>query len=93
MNRGRGASQVEYLINLDVQGKRYIVAYKFKPGITQQMLDIAFAACKKIIHANDFVTVPQEAFAQVRAEKACAAGNQYPSPIMKFVYSHLFFAF
>jgi hypothetical protein len=56
MNGARWTSEVVYLVNFNVQGKRDIVAFKLKVGICEQMGDVALAAGEEIIDAQHVMT-------------------------------------
>ena len=42
-----------------------IVAYQFKPGVADKVLDIYLAAGEEVIETNDVVPLSDEAFAEV----------------------------
>jgi hypothetical protein len=51
------------------------VAHQFEAA--DEMGDVELAACKEIVDAEDIVARIKEPFAQVRAQKAGAASDEY----------------
>jgi len=41
--------QVVYLINFDIKRESDVMAYKLKIGIANQVCNITFATCKKVV--------------------------------------------
>jgi hypothetical protein len=54
-----------------------IVVVKLKIPDRKKVLNIAQITGDEVIHGNHLVAFVQKAFAEVRTQKACAAGNQY----------------
>jgi hypothetical protein len=52
------------------------VAHKLERLVVEQMGDVAPRAGEKIVDAEHVVSGLQQPFAQMRAEKACAAGDE-----------------
>ena len=75
MHRRGGTGEVVDFINLDIERKRHVVAHQLKAGVIHQMFDVAPRAGEEIIDAEHVIPAPQQSFAQVRPEKACAASN------------------
>jgi hypothetical protein len=44
-------------------------------GIAGQMSQIALVPGDEIVHPNDFVTIIEKAFAQMRAQKTCCSSD------------------
>ena len=76
MHRGGGAGEVEDGIHLDKQRHGDIVAHRLEARVVQQVADIAAPAGEVIIHREHFGAAGEQGFAQMRAEKAGAAGDQ-----------------
>ena len=76
MDRRSGARQVVDGIDFDKKRKGHVVADHFKIGVVQQMHDILLVARKEVVHTDHLVALFQETFAQVTAQKACAARYQ-----------------
>jgi hypothetical protein len=53
-----------------------VVADELKIGVIQKMTDIVFASGKEIVDADDVVSLVEEAFAEVAAQKAGASGDE-----------------
>src|SRR5271163_797295 len=49
---------------------------QFKARITQQLRDIMFRTRVEVVDAQNFVTLPDKALAQVRAQESSATGYQ-----------------
>src|SRR5262245_59935376 len=73
--RGR-ASEIEDLIDLDVEWETDVVARELKAGIGQEMMHIAPRTGIEIVHTQDFIATRQQPIAQVRPDEACSAGDQ-----------------
>lgn len=43
----------------------YITLYKTEIGVIQQVLDIIFVPCEKVIHRNDIMTFRKETLAKM----------------------------
>ena len=67
--RGR-AGEVENFVHFDVQGERHVVAHQLKVRVAHQMGDVVFGAAVEVVDAQHFVPLVQQAFAEVRAQKA-----------------------
>ena len=74
--RRRRTGKIIYFVALYVERKSHIMPDHFKFGIVQQFVNIAFAAGKKIVHANNFIARIEQFFAQGTAEKTAAAGHK-----------------
>jgi hypothetical protein len=72
-----GAGEVVDFIHLHVEREGDIVPLQLEVGVFQQMRDVGAAASEKIIYAQHFVPSINQAFAQMRAEEACPAGDEY----------------
>jgi hypothetical protein len=53
------------------------VADEFEIGAAVEVGDVAFPAGEEVVEADDFVAVAKEAIAEVGAEEAGAAGDEY----------------
>jgi hypothetical protein len=76
VRRRRGTREVVDLLDLELEGVDDVVADEFKIWIRQQVRDVPLLAGEEIIEADDLVAVVQEPVAEVRAEKAGAAGDE-----------------
>src|SRR4051794_34225466 len=73
--RGR-ASEIEDLIDLDVERKTDVVTRELKAGIAQEMVHVAPCPGIEIVDAQDFIPPPQPPIAKMRADEASPAGDQ-----------------
>jgi hypothetical protein len=48
---------------------------QLKPGLAEQVLDVARRARQEVVETHHFVTIGKQAFTQVGAQKARASGN------------------
>jgi hypothetical protein len=55
--------QIVNVIHLHFEGVNHIVPHQFEVGVIQQVSNVDFATGKKIIQANDFMPVLQQALA------------------------------
>jgi hypothetical protein len=76
VHRGCRAGQVIDLIDLDIERERHVMPDKLEVLVIEQMLDVAAGAGEKIVEADDIGAVVEQALAQMRAQKACATGDQ-----------------
>ena len=61
------------------------MAEELKIGVLEQMNDISFTACIKVIHTQHIVTLLQEAITEVGSEEPGATGDKDAFSIMKHV--------
>ena len=73
--RGR-ASEVEDLVNLDVERKTDVVAGQLKTRVGKEMVHIAPRSRIETAHAQDFVAARQQPIAQMRPDEAGSARDQ-----------------
>ncbi len=74
---GRGrAGQVVDLVHLHVKGEGDVVAHQLEVGVVEQVGDVVLGAGEEVINADDVMAVGEEAFAQVAAQEAGAAGDE-----------------
>ena len=83
MDRRGRAGEIVDLVDLDIERKRDVVAHQLERLMVEQMGDVAPRAGEKIVDAEHVVSGMQKPFAQMRAEKARAAGDENP-------FSHIF---
>ena len=76
VDRAGGACQVVDLVDLEQQRVNDVVAYKFKVGVANPVVDVGFGAGEVIVKADDVVTKHHEAVHQMRAHKAGAASDK-----------------
>ncbi len=76
MNGRSRAGEVEDAVHLDVERERHVVAHQLEAGVAQQVRDVALAAGEEIVDTEHIVAAADQAIAQVRTEKAGAAGDQ-----------------
>ena len=67
MDRRRWAGQIVDLVHLDIEWERYVVAHQLKPRIADQMEDIVFGTCEKVIGTDHIVALTQQTITQMRA--------------------------
>ncbi|GMU91356.1 MAG: hypothetical protein AMXMBFR4_04140 [Candidatus Hydrogenedentota bacterium] len=74
---GRGRTrQIPDAVHLDPERVRYVVSNQFKAGVLQQVLDVPLAPREEVVQTKDFVAALEQAFAQMRADKACSPCDQ-----------------
>ena len=74
---GRGrAGQVVDLVHLHVEGEGDVVAHQLEVGVVEQVGDVVLGAGEEVIDADDVMAVGEEAFAEVTAQEAGAAGDE-----------------
>jgi hypothetical protein len=71
------AGQVVDLIGFHIERKRDVVTLQFEVGVAVKMSYIPLRPREEVVDAEHLMSVPDQAIAQMRAEKARAAGNQY----------------
>jgi hypothetical protein len=81
MDRGGGAGEVIYLIDLEKDRLGHVVADKLEFFIVEQVRDISFPSGKEIVEADDLITFIKKPLAEVRADKSGAAGYKYAHKI------------
>ena len=90
VHRACRAGHVEDTVDLKVDGEGDVVPYQLEQGMVQKVFDVGFCARKKVIKANNIVTLIDEPIDKVRAKKAGATRNQSSQPL---VISHKFRGF
>src|SRR5690606_9799219 len=78
MDRRGRAFQVVDLIHFQENGHGDIMADELEIPAIAKVFDIALGAREKIVHANHVMPLPDQQFAQLRAQKARASGDQNP---------------
>ena len=74
---GRGRTgQIVNGVHLHEQRKSHVVAHQLETPVVEQMFHILPIAAEKVVHAQHFAPLLQQAFAQVRTKKSGAAGHQ-----------------
>jgi hypothetical protein len=76
MDRRGWACEIVDFINLDIEGKRDVMANQFKMLVVEQMLDILAIAGEKIVDAQDACALGEQLFTKMRANKSRSPGNQ-----------------
>jgi hypothetical protein len=62
MDRRSGASEIEYLIYLDIKRKRNVKAHQFKISMVKEMSDIFLGPGKEVIDTKDVVPLIDKPF-------------------------------
>jgi hypothetical protein len=75
-DRRGGAGQIINLIRFHIERMNNVVSNQFKSGMTDQMANIVFATCEKIIDADDFISTFDQSVAQVTSKKSGTACHQ-----------------
>jgi hypothetical protein len=75
--RGR-AGEVVDLVDLDIERERHVVAHQLEARVIQAAHDVLLAAGEVVVDAQYVIASRQKALAEVRAQEACATGDQYP---------------
>ena len=76
MHRRGGTGEIINLIDFEIERKGDIVADELEMLVVEQIFDVGSCAGKKIVDTYDLRALRQQRFAQMRAEKAGAAGDQ-----------------
>jgi hypothetical protein len=79
VNRGSGTCEIINLVNLYIEREADVVTEQLEPRIREEFVHVVTRPGIEVIDAEDFVTVPQEALAQMRPNKSGAACHQNPS--------------
>ena len=51
------------------------MADKFKAGIVEETVDVAFGSGEEVVNADNFIALSEQSFAQVGTEEAAASGD------------------
>src|SRR5438046_572715 len=71
-----GASEIVDLVRLHVERERHVVADELKAGVSMEMLQVTLGAGEKIINAEYFVSLLQQAIDQVGPKEPRAPRDQ-----------------
>ncbi len=82
VHRRRRAREVVDLVDFHVQRKRHVVTHQLEIRRIEQVRDVVLRARVEIVDAQHVVPGRHEALAQMRTEKARAAGNEYAFAIV-----------
>ena len=77
VNRRSGTGEIEDLVDLDVERERHVVTHQLEPLVVEQREDVFARAREEIVDAQHVVAVGQQALAEMRAQEAGAAGDEY----------------
>ena len=80
MDGGGGAGEIVNLVDFDIEREADIVTHQFEARMGQQAMHVVTCARIEIVDAEDLMPIVQQALAQMRAEKARAAGHQDTLP-------------
>ena len=72
--RGRAGEVVDF-VDLDIEREGHVVAHQLEARVVEQMRDVALGAGEEVVDADDVVAAFEQPVAQMRAEKAGAAGD------------------
>ena len=72
----RRAGEVVDLVHLEVEGEGDVVTDELEEWVVHEMRHVLLAAGVEVVEAEHLVALPEQVFAQVRAQKAGAAGDQ-----------------
>ncbi len=76
---GRGrAGQIVYLVHFHIKRKGHVMTDEFKAPVVHERFHIGPRAGKKVVHAEHFMPLIQQAFAEMRSQKARTAGDKNP---------------
>ena len=78
MNGRCRTGEVVDLIHFQVDGVDDVVTDAFKVRISQEMADVVLAAGEEVVEAQDLLPLGEQPFAEMRTEKAGAAGDENP---------------
>jgi len=82
------AGQVEDRIDLDVEWKRHVVPDRLEHRVGQQMGNVLAAAGEVVVRTHHFRARGEQPFTQVRADEACAAGDEDAAVFVVSVKRH-----
>jgi hypothetical protein len=72
---GSGAGEVIDPIYLELERVDHVVTDEFEAGISNEMLDIGLASSEEIVEADDFMSLLNEAIAEVGTKESGTAGD------------------
>ena len=75
MAGGGRTGQVVDLVHFQVDRQDDVVADQLEVGLSQQVADVGFLAGEEVIQADHVVSLADELFAEMGAEKAGPAGH------------------
>src|ERR1044071_1154 len=78
MNRRGRTSEIINLVNFKQDRLNDIVAQQLEARVAEKMKDVFASPREEIVQADDLVPVQQQALAKMRADKTCAACDEYP---------------
>ena len=73
----RRAGKIVNLIHFHIERNADVMAHELEARMVHELCHITSGARKEVVHAQDFMSLVQQALAQMRPEEAGAAGNQY----------------
>src|SRR6187549_3376339 len=76
MNRRSWARQIEYLIDLDIEGKADVVARQLEPRMREEFMDVVASARIEIVNAQHLVATFQQPPAEMRADEPGPTCNE-----------------
>jgi hypothetical protein len=71
-----GAGEIVNLVDLDVQGRRDVVALELEGGMVEQVAQVAAGARLKVVDAEDVTSRVEQPAAQMRTNEARATGDE-----------------
>ena len=77
VDRRRGTGEVVDLVHLHVERKRHVVPDELEARMVVQVVDVPLVAGEQVVDAEDLVPLLEQPIAQMRAEEAGAAGDEY----------------
>ena len=77
VHRRGGAGEIVYLVDFHIERERHVVTHRLKARRTGDARDIILGAGEIIVDAQHVAILFQQPLAEVRADKAGAAGHQY----------------
>ena len=80
MDRRGRTGKIVYLVNLDEEGERHVVAQELKARVRVQVLHVALAPSEQVVGAQHLMAISQQPIDEMRAEKPCSPGHQNTFP-------------
>ena len=75
VRRGSGAGEVVDAIDLELERVDHVVTDEFEVGIADEMLNVGLASSEEVVEADDFMSLLDEAIAEVGTKESGAAGD------------------
>lgn len=76
MDRRGGTGQVVDFVYFHKKRKGHVMTHELEAWLTMQVVNVAFGASEQVVHAQDFMSLLQQAITQMRTEEAGSTSDQ-----------------